>query len=717
MLSTCSNCFAEIPDGESTCPVCGYSSDKDSGKYPMALPAGTVLNGRYILGRTLGQGGFGITYVAKDHKTGNLVAVKEYFPETLATRTTDKTISAYTDQREENFSYGKECFLKEAETLAQFIGNPNIVRVYSYFEENNTAYFVMDYVDGVSLRDYLKEHGKISWEEAKKLLFPIMDALSEVHSKGIIHRDVTPDNIYITKDGVVKLLDFGAARYSLGDRSRSLDVVLKPGFAPREQYSRHSRQGPYTDVYALAATYYFAITGRLPPDSIDRQDHDELILPSSLGVKIPPEEEDALCKGLSVSSLERFQNMEEFKQAIETHFIKDNSIENKTDEASKIAINGVDKPKDKPADETKKINKKELVEEKDRKSRKKFTKKTAVIAACACVLVISIIVGVVSSSVGKVDTKPITAITQKETEKTQTATTKNTEKNTEAVTESKLNLEIKPDNTSISAGFYHTVGLKNDGTVVAVGYDVCGVNDVVNWTDVVSISAGQYHTIGLKSDGTVLAAGKDMWDQCNVEDWDNIVAVSAGDYHTVGLKNNGTVVAVGLNNAGQCNVTNWTDIVAISVGQYHTVGLKSDGTVVAVGENKDGQCDVENWSDIIAISAGQLYTVGLKIDGTVVAVGDNEYGQCNVNDWNDIISISAGDFHTVGIKSDRKIVAVGNNKFEQCNVNNWSNIVSISGGSIFTVGLKSDGAVIAIGYNENGQCDVKDWTDIKVPED
>lgn len=282
----------------------------------MALPPGTVLNGRYILGRVLGQGGFGITYIAQDHKTGSLVAVKEYFPDTMAARTDGHSVSAYTGQREENFLYGKECFLNEAKTLAEFIGNPNIVRVHSYFEENNTAYFVMDYVQGTSFQDYLKQHGRLSWQETKRILEPVIGALASVHSKGVIHRDVTPDNIYITNDGTVKLLDFGAARYSLGDKSRSLDVVLKHGYAPREQYSRHGRQGPYTDVYALGATFYYALTGRLPPDSIDRQDEDEFILPSSLGVKLPAKAEDALCKALAVSAQDRFQSMSEFYLAL-----------------------------------------------------------------------------------------------------------------------------------------------------------------------------------------------------------------------------------------------------------------------------------------------------------------------------------------------------------------------------------------------------------------
>ena len=312
----CYNCFQSMADGAAVCPSCGYKASAQTDKYPMALPPGTVLNGRYILGRVLGQGGFGITYVAQDHKTGSLVAVKEYFPDTMAARTGGPSVSAYTGQREENFLYGKECFLNEAKTLAEFIGNPNIVRVHSYFEENNTAYFVMDYVQGTSLQDYLKQRGRLSWEETKHILEPVIEALASVHSRGVIHRDVTPDNIYITNDGTVKLLDFGAARYSLGDKSRSLDVVLKHGYAPREQYSRHGRQGPYTDVYALGATFYYCLTGRLPPDSIDRQDEDEFILPSSLGVKLPAKAEDALCKALAVSAQDRFQSMGEFYLAL-----------------------------------------------------------------------------------------------------------------------------------------------------------------------------------------------------------------------------------------------------------------------------------------------------------------------------------------------------------------------------------------------------------------
>ncbi len=313
---TCPNCFQTRND-IGPCPHCGYDSAAEAGKYPLALKEGSILNGRYILGRVLGQGGFGITYIAQDVQTGQRVAIKEYFPETMATRTGSHGVTAFSGQRQDNYAYGMQCFLSEAQTLAQFIGVENIVRIHSYFEENGTAYFAMDYIDGISLKAYVKQKGKkVSWEEAKRLLFPVMDALSIVHSKGIIHRDIAPDNIYITKDGKVKLLDFGAARYSLGDRSRSLDVVLKAGFAPMEQYTRRGRQGPYTDVYSMAATIYYTITGHLPPESVERMEEDMLVQPSAYRAKLPPEAEEALEKALSVRAADRYQSMAEFRHAL-----------------------------------------------------------------------------------------------------------------------------------------------------------------------------------------------------------------------------------------------------------------------------------------------------------------------------------------------------------------------------------------------------------------
>ena len=285
-------------------------------KYPLALPEGTVLAGQFIIDEVLGQGGFGITYKATDHKSGEKVAIKEYYPDTMVSRS-ETTVIPYTGEREENFKYGLGCFLREAETLAKYVDNDGIVSIRSYFEENGTAYFVMDFVEGVSFDQYIKDKGgKIEYEDAKNVLLPIIDALAAVHKDGIVHRDVTPDNIFITKDGAIKLLDFGAARYSIGDKSRSLDVVLKHGYAPKEQYTRHGKQGPFTDIYTVGVCFYRAITGKLPVDSIDRLEEDDVVPPSTLGVKIEPHEEEAILKAMAVQPADRFKSMEEFKAAL-----------------------------------------------------------------------------------------------------------------------------------------------------------------------------------------------------------------------------------------------------------------------------------------------------------------------------------------------------------------------------------------------------------------
>ena len=264
----------------------------------------------------------------------------------------------------------------------------------------------------------------------------------------------------------------------------------------------------------------------------------------------------------------------------------------------------------------------------------------------------------------------------------------------------------------IAAGSNHTVGLKADGTVVAVGYNRYGSCNVRGWTDIVSIAAGDDHTVGLKADGTVVAAGRNEKGQCKVSDWTDIVSIAAGGWHTVGLKADGTVVATGYKRRGQCNVRGWTDIVSIAAGGDHTVGLKTDGTVVAVGNNGNGERKVSDWTDIVSIAAGGFHTVGLKADGTVVAAGSNNNGRCDVSGWTDIVSIAAGGDHTVGLKADGTVVAVGDNSYRKCDVSDWTDIVSIAAGNGYTVGLKSDGTVIAVGSNLYEECDVSDWTNI-----
>ena len=272
---------------------------------------------------------------------------------------------------------------------------------------------------------------------------------------------------------------------------------------------------------------------------------------------------------------------------------------------------------------------------------------------------------------------------------------------------------IASQRASLSAGNLHTVGLRNDGTVIATGANRSGQCNTGNWRNIVAVSAGGSHTVGLCSDGTVVATGSNASGQCQTGRWSNIVAISTGSFHTVGLRSDGTVVATGRN---ATNTSDWKNIVAVSAGESHTVGLRSDGTVVTTGLNGNGQRETGSWSDIVAVSAGNYHTVGLRSDGTVVATGLNSHGQCDVSSWTDIIAVSAGVSYTVGLRSDGTVVATGLNNISQCNTGNWTNIVAISAGASHTVGLRSDGTVVATGASASGQCNVSGWINISTAQ-
>ena len=313
----CPNCFGA--SRIAPCPHCGWQPGQDNP--PPALPLGRVLDGRYRIGRVLGHGGFGITYLAWDDNLHLRLAIKEYFPRDSAGRGPDGiSLAVYSGPAGEQFAYGLDRFLEEARTLAHFDQHPGIVTVKNFFRANGTGYCVMDYVEGVTLRQYLEQQpgGRIGVADALKLLMPVMDALRAVHKAGLLHRDLAPDNIYLTADGRIKLLDFGAARYAASEHSKSLSIILKPGYAPEEQYRSKGKQGPWTDVYGLAATFYRAITGSVPPEALDRTEEDELLPPSKLGIAIQPHQEAVLLKALAIKAPLRYQSIHEFQQAWRT---------------------------------------------------------------------------------------------------------------------------------------------------------------------------------------------------------------------------------------------------------------------------------------------------------------------------------------------------------------------------------------------------------------
>ena len=310
----CPGCLADKGNA-STCPHCGYDESLKRG--PLVLPHRTLLhNGQYLVGKVLGKpGGFGITYLAFDTKLETKVAIKEYLPRDLAGRDGDRaTISAHSADDAEHFRYGLTQFLQEARTLARF-DHANIVRVRNFFEENGTGYLVMDYYDGITLADYLAQQpqGKLPEQTAVDILMPILDGLREVHAKNFLHRDIKPQNIYLTTGGRAILLDFGAARQAMSERSRSLSVVLSEGYAPYEQYHRRGEQGPWTDIYASAAVLYHMVAGEAPPPATERMSKDELNI-EALGVSALLA--NALLAGLAVNHQNRPQTMADFQSLL-----------------------------------------------------------------------------------------------------------------------------------------------------------------------------------------------------------------------------------------------------------------------------------------------------------------------------------------------------------------------------------------------------------------
>lgn len=278
------------------------------------LRKGTRLIGRYTIEGVLGQGGFGITYLGIDELHEKKVAIKEFFPQGIVTRNIEyqDTVTVTFVGEKDNYEKGKERFLKEARTMAKFSKDEGIVKALDFFEINNTAYIVMEYLEGITLKQYLRENQRIAPEDLIELLVPLIESLDEIHSQGMIHRDISPDNIMVLPDGRIKLMDFGAARDYTEFGEKSLSIVLKPGYAPPEQYQTHGIQGPWTDIYALCATMYKCITGENPPDAIERVMDDHLKKISAFGISVLPQIEEAIIKGMSVAANDRYQNVGDF---------------------------------------------------------------------------------------------------------------------------------------------------------------------------------------------------------------------------------------------------------------------------------------------------------------------------------------------------------------------------------------------------------------------
>lgn len=314
----CIHCMKEKHSADEICPFCG-SDPKSADIPPYHLQPFSILAGKYLLGMAIGEGGFGITYIGMDLNLEMRVAIKEYYPNGCAVRNCSEsnTVLSYSNSAQEVFEKGREKFINEARLLAKCSNLSEIVSVKDFFRENHTAYIVMEYIEGITLKAYLKQNGDhISAQKTLQMMKPVICSLSKVHDMNLIHRDISPDNIMICNNGSVKILDFGGARDYIFSNEKSLSIMLKPGYAPEEQYRTHGNQGPWTDVYALCATMYRCITGSVPPESLERAYQESLPPIRSISPDCPPAAASAIEKGMSIYPEDRFQSMQELYSAL-----------------------------------------------------------------------------------------------------------------------------------------------------------------------------------------------------------------------------------------------------------------------------------------------------------------------------------------------------------------------------------------------------------------
>lgn len=322
----CYNCMSKVSDATKFCVNCGKEIKAD--EHPHHLKPGTVLDNKYLVGNSIGEGGFGITYVGLDLTLDMKIAIKEFYPSGFANRnnTVSNKVTLNYQNEGEYFRTGRESFLREAKNIAKFHGEKSIVDVRAFFEENGTAYIIMEYLDGENLSEAIKSGGNFEAAALFRLFIPVMQTLKKMHRENIIHRDISPENIRMASDGTLKLMDFGSARYYAGMEKKTMSIQFKPGFAPFEQYNKNGNQGPWTDVYGLCATIYKCITGITPVDPLERCQNDTLKKPSELGINISEQLEAVLMYGLAIYPENRCKDMDELIRITEGALRNQNTV-------------------------------------------------------------------------------------------------------------------------------------------------------------------------------------------------------------------------------------------------------------------------------------------------------------------------------------------------------------------------------------------------------
>ena len=683
---------------------------------PRCLAVNTVLAGKYLVGPVLGEGGFGITYAGYDLNMETRIAIKEYFPVELVTRDTtrrsagdsgavsggsvsgalasgggpsasgvsssgggsDRVISL-SGEKSKTYQQGLKKYVDEARNVSRFADIPGIVSVKDFFYENNTAYIVMEYIEGISLKEYLKQKGgKVSEEEALAILRPVLEALEKVHAAGIVHRDISPDNIMLTFTGkgeagagqsgvsavygnisAVKLIDFGAARMATKNDQKSLTIILKHGYAPEEQYRSHGEQGPWTDVYALCAVLYRMLTGKVPEPAMDRLFSDGLKRPEELGVKVTPAVSEAIMRGLAVKKEDRIQSVRELMDALYAG---------------------------------KKLRR---IKGTKRLSRPAFLAVSIVGILAAAALTAGIwnlrAGGDISENGEGKEAEASATLAAAE------GTPQESGETQEAGMEEELVLEEQEEELGEQIVFYRPE------------------------RSIASVSQG--HTLICLPDGMVQARGTNRSGQCDVEDWTHVAAVCAGSSCSFGLRTDGTVLYAGPQDSGFQEAGRWTGIVDIQAGMDYVLGLKRDGTVLGVGTTERAQQILEEtsaWSDITVLAGDYSRAAGLKQGGTVLlAFADQTPEIGTIDGWEDVKEIQFfGSYLLLGLCGDGHVKAAALEQTEASALRSgeFSSLTEVEqlwGRGTSCIGVKKDGTVFCGSWTADAVKEaIAEWKDM-----
>ena len=759
----------------------GIKTDKQN---PRALAVNTVLAGKYLVGPMLGEGGFGITYAGYDLNMETRIAIKEYFPVELVTRDTtrrsagdsgavsggsilsangvsasgnlasasvpsadgvsssgggsDRVISL-SGEKSKTYQQGLKKYVDEARNVSQFADIPGIVSVKDFFYENNTAYIVMEYIEGISLKEYLKQKGgKLSEEESLAILRPVLEALEKVHAAGIVHRDISPDNIMLTfaeegktgtgQSGVsavygnisaVKLIDFGAARMTSKNDQKSLTIILKHGYAPEEQYRSHGEQGPWTDVYALCAVLYRMLTGKVPEPAMDRLFSDELKRPEEVGAKVSSAVSEAIMRGLAVKKEERIQSVRELMGALYAG--------------------------------------KKLKKSRGRRTGGKSREKASgyVVVASAAVVCVLAVTGIgwkmlsgraVADGSEAMDTLETAgqafggeaASAMETADFSETAVAEEKSDLPEMVSggvdaaegmeevalpgsEEELGEQIafyRPQDSMST--WFHTLICKSDGTVEARGDNGDGQCEVQGWTNIVSVKAGGRHSLGLRSDGTVVAAGDNFYGQCDVTHWKDVVQICAGEDGSYGVTKDGEVLIAQTKYEGEKilrEVGSWSGIKSIAVGysKYGVAGLTYDGTVLFAGMDEK----IEGWDGVEEIFFRGPLLVGLEADGTVRTADGEASGQAenmeNIKQVGDFSRLDRSPAQIMGAALDVSVAGAAEieNADARKELLSWSGMRAVDCiDETFYIGLKDDDTILEY-YANLGNASPEDFQNLE----